>query len=54
MLPYWRFKNPQVASDSAAKLTDMFRDYVDQGDFVGGGFPSLLVSLAINKLEGIS
>jgi hypothetical protein len=35
ILPFWRFKNPEVAQDSAEKIFRMFYDYKQRGDFVG-------------------
>jgi hypothetical protein len=35
ILPYWRFKTPAVAGESAAKIYQLFLDYKVQGDFVG-------------------
>lgn len=35
ILPYWRFKNPEVAQASADKIYAMFLDYLDKQDFVG-------------------
>jgi hypothetical protein len=35
LLPYWRFKTPEIAQESADKLYAMFLDYKAQNDFVG-------------------
>lgn len=35
ILPYWRFKTPDVARRSANKIYRMFLAYKDEGDFVG-------------------
>ena len=35
ILPHWRFKNPQAASDSSAAIEALFRAYQQAGDFVG-------------------
>lgn len=35
ILPYWRFKNPEIARESSNKIYDMFLDYLAQDDFVG-------------------
>ncbi|WP_231491427.1 DUF4385 domain-containing protein [Pedobacter sp. Leaf170] len=32
---YWRFKNPQIAADSANKIFSLFEDYLKANDFVG-------------------
>jgi Domain of unknown function (DUF4385) len=35
ILPYWKFKTPEIARQSAAKIYALFLDYKEQGDFVG-------------------
>ncbi|RYY93729.1 MAG: DUF4385 domain-containing protein [Chitinophagaceae bacterium] len=35
LLPHWRFRTPEVARASAAKLLELFYGYRDAGDFVG-------------------
>ena len=35
ILPHWRFKNPEIATESSNKIYQMFLDYLEQDDFVG-------------------
>lgn len=35
LLPHWRFRTPEVARASAAKLREMYEAYKSAGDFVG-------------------
>jgi hypothetical protein len=35
ILPHWRFKTPEVARESAAKIYEMFLQYKTEDDFVG-------------------
>ena len=35
ILPYWRFKTPEIARESAAAILGLFEKYRDAGDFVG-------------------
>jgi hypothetical protein len=35
ILPYWRFKNPEIAQISAEKIYAIFKDYLNEEDFVG-------------------
>lgn len=35
ILPHWKFKTPEIAQVSAAKIYDMFEDYKQQNDFIG-------------------
>jgi len=35
ILPHWRFKTPDIATQSSQKIYCMFLDYLQQDDFVG-------------------
>lgn len=35
LLPYWRFRTPEIARESVVKLMEVFHGYKAQGDFVG-------------------
>lgn len=35
ILPYWRFKTPDIARQSSQKIYDMFLAYLEQDDFIG-------------------
>lgn len=35
ILPHWRFKNPKVAKKSARKIYKMFKEYLEEKDFIG-------------------
>ena len=35
ILPHWRFKTPEIASESSEKILAMFYAYLDKEDFVG-------------------
>jgi hypothetical protein len=35
LTPHWRFKTPDIATESSGTLYRMFEDYLDQDDFVG-------------------
>ncbi|TBR57722.1 hypothetical protein B4U84_17255 [Westiellopsis prolifica IICB1] len=35
ILPYWRFKTPDIAKKSSEKIYEMFLAYLEQDDFVG-------------------
>ncbi|SFB09223.1 MULTISPECIES: DUF4385 domain-containing protein [unclassified Bacillus (in: firmicutes)] len=35
ILPYWRFKTPEIAKESSEKIYQMFLDYKASRDFVG-------------------
>ncbi|PKV67221.1 DUF4385 domain-containing protein [Pontibacter ramchanderi] len=35
ILPYWRFKTPEIARESSEHIYGLFLDYLRQNDFVG-------------------
>ena len=35
ILPYWRFRTPEIARESADRIYALFEQYRDAGDFVG-------------------
>ncbi len=35
ILPYWRFKTPDIARESSEKIYEIFLAYLEQDDFVG-------------------
>ena len=35
ILPYWRFKTPEIAKESSQKIYQLFQDYLANDDFVG-------------------
>ena len=35
ILPYWRFKTPEIARESSEKIYELFLEYKANGDFVG-------------------
>ena len=39
ILPYWKFKTPELAKKSARKIYSLFRNYKRDHDFVGDDMP---------------
>ena len=35
ILPFWRFKNPEIATESSLKIKELFYNYKKQNDFIG-------------------
>ncbi|WP_341788894.1 DUF4385 domain-containing protein [Rickettsia endosymbiont of Lasioglossum villosulum] len=35
ILPFWKFKTPEIAKESSEKIYDMFLEYLNDDDFVG-------------------
>lgn len=33
--PHWRFRTPEIATQSSEKILQMFNEYINQNDFVG-------------------
>ncbi len=35
IMPFWRFKTPEIAKESSSKIYSLFLEYLDREDFVG-------------------
>ncbi|BAY97676.1 hypothetical protein NIES37_16200 [Tolypothrix tenuis PCC 7101] len=35
ILPFWRFKNPEIAKESSEKIYEIFLVYLENNDFIG-------------------
>jgi hypothetical protein len=35
ILPYWRFRTPEIAKESSEKIYQLYMDYKEKGDFPG-------------------
>ncbi|QKZ14043.1 DUF4385 domain-containing protein [Spirosoma sp. KUDC1026] len=35
IVPYWRFRTPEIAKESSEKIYQLFLDYKTKGDFIG-------------------
>lgn len=49
ILPYWRFKTPDIARESSAKIYDMFLDYLEQDDFVGADMARKFIQMGYTR-----
>ena len=49
ILPYWRFKNPEVARHSADKIYSMFLAYLKQKDFVGADMARKFIQMGYTR-----
>ncbi len=63
ILPYWRFKTPEIARESSEKIYEMFLGYLKQDDFIGADMAqslskwvilALAVMLIIKQAENIN
>lgn len=49
ILPYWRFKNPQVASESSKKILQLFYTYLKNGDFIGADMARKFLQMGFTR-----
>lgn len=49
LLPHWRFRTPEIASESAAKLYALFEDYLRQEDFVGADMARKFLQMGFTR-----
>ncbi len=49
ILPHWRFKTPEIAKESSAKIYEMFLEYKKQKDFVGMDMARKFLQMGITR-----
>ena len=49
ILPHWRFKTPEIARESSAKIYEMFLEYRRQKDFVGMDMARKFLQMGITR-----
>ncbi|MEH2135250.1 DUF4385 domain-containing protein [Nostoc sp.] len=49
ILPYWRFKTPDIARESSEKIYDMFLDYLEQDDFIGADMARKFIQMGYTR-----
>ena len=49
ILPFWRFKNPDIARESSQKIYDMFLAYLEQDDFVGADMARKFIQMGYTR-----
>ena len=49
ILPFWRFKTPQIAQESSAKIYQLFLDYRKEKDFVGMDMARKFLQMGITR-----
>ena len=50
ILPHWRFKNPELATESSEKIYGMFLDYLEAEDFVGADMARKFLQMGLHPL----
>ena len=49
ILPHWRFKNPEIATESSEKIYQIFLDYLEQDDFVGADMARKFIQMGYTR-----
>ncbi len=49
MLPFWRFKTPEIAEESSAKIYELFLEYKKLNDFVGMDMARKFLQMGITR-----
>lgn len=49
ILPYWRFKNPEIAQQSSEKIYELFLEYLDKNDFVGADMARKFIQMGYTR-----
>ncbi len=49
ILPHWRFKTPEIASESSQKIYELFLEYKKQKDFVGMDMARKFLQMGITR-----
>ncbi|WP_341524685.1 DUF4385 domain-containing protein [Nostoc sp. UHCC 0302] len=49
ILPYWRFKTPDIARESSEKIYEMFLVYLEQDDFVGADMARKFIQMGYTR-----
>ncbi|MFS0517501.1 DUF4385 domain-containing protein [Nostoc sp. UIC 10607] len=49
IIPYWRFKTPDIARESSEKIYEMFLVYLEQDDFVGADMARKFIQMGYTR-----
>ena len=49
ILPYWRFKTPDIARESSEKIYEIFLDYLEKDDFVGADMARKFIQMGYTR-----
>lgn len=49
ILPYWRFKTPDIAKKSSEKIYEIFLDYLEKDDFVGADMARKFIQMGYTR-----
>lgn len=49
ILPYWRFKTPDIAKQSSEKIYELFLNYLEQDDFIGADMARKFIQMGYTR-----
>lgn len=49
ILPYWRFKTPDIARESSEKIYELFLNYLEKDDFVGADMARKFIQMGYTR-----
>ncbi|MEH1905656.1 MAG: DUF4385 domain-containing protein [Nostoc sp.] len=49
ILPYWRFRTPDIARESSEKIYELFLAYLDKDDFVGADMARKFIQMGYTR-----
>jgi hypothetical protein len=49
ILPFWKFKTPEIAQKSAEAIYELFLDYLNQNDFVGADMSRKFLQMGFTR-----
>lgn len=49
IVPHWRFKTPEIATESSEKIYEMFLNYLEQDDFVGADMARKFLQMGFTR-----
>jgi hypothetical protein len=49
ILPYWKFRTPEIAHESSQKILSLFHDYLKQDDFVGADLARKFLQMGFTR-----
>ncbi|WP_031428555.1 DUF4385 domain-containing protein [Flavimarina sp. Hel_I_48] len=51
ILPFWRFKNEEIAKESSKKIFDLFLEYLNNDDFVGADMARKFLQMGYTRAK---
>ena len=49
ILPYWRFKTPDIAKESSEKIYELFLKYLEEDDFIGADMSRKFLQMGFTR-----